>query len=55
MTDRFVFSDGATFTSMLDALVHLKRNPGLTVTEHDVDITERFKRILNDHPYGTGR
>jgi hypothetical protein len=53
MTDRFVFSDGATFTSMVDALVHLKLNPGLTVTEHGVDITARFKRILTNHGYGT--
>ena len=55
MTDRFTFSDGAHFTTMLDALVHLKLNPDLTVEEHGVDVTERFKRILHDHGYGSGR
>ena len=54
MTDRFKCSDGAVFTTMLDVLVHLKRNPDVTVRERDVDVTERLRRILDDHPYGTG-
>jgi hypothetical protein len=52
MTDRFVFSDGAVFTTMLDALLHLKRHPDATVREHGVDVTERFKGILANHGYG---
>ena len=56
MTDVFTFSDGAVIRTMLDALVHLKLHPGLTVTDQNgVDVTERFRRILTDHPYGTGK
>ena len=57
------FSDGEEFKSQLDALFHLKRNPTLTVEfseldmsgEKRTDVTEKFKSILNDHPYGSGR
>lgn len=56
MTDVFTFSDGAEFRTMLDALIHLKRNPALTVTDRSgADVTERFRRILTDHPYGKGK
>lgn len=53
--DLFKFSDGAAISTMLDALIHLKLNPDLTV--HDVrgaDVTARFKRILTSHGYGPG-
>ena len=59
----YVFSDGAAFASQLDALLHLKRNPTLTVEFSELsmagvkttDVTEKFRSILNDHPYGTAR
>ena len=54
---KYVFSDGAKFRSLLDALLHLKNNPTLTVThtEHQHDHTARLKAILDNNPYGTGR
>lgn len=52
----FTFSDGATFRTMLDALVHLKLNPGLTVVDsRGDDATGRLRRLLTDHPYGKGK
>lgn len=53
--DLFKFGDGATFASMLDALVHLKLNPDLTVTDvRGTDVTARFRAILANHGYGPG-
>lgn len=55
MTDHFVFSDGAQFTTLLDALVHLKLNPSLKVTEKGTDVTSRLLGILHNHGYGSAR
>lgn len=60
---KWVFSDGEEFNSQLEALLHLKRNPALTVEfselsmagEKRTDVTEKFRTMLTDHPFGTAR
>ena len=57
---KWVFSDGQEFKSQLDALLHLKNNPTLTVVFSELsmagikktDVTKRFKAILDNNPYG---
>lgn len=56
---KWVFSDGRDFRSQLQALLHLKNNPTLTVVfseltmggTRETDVTANFKRILNNNPY----
>ena len=60
---KYVFSDGMECKSQLDALLHLKNNPTLTVIFSELTMagvretgaTERLQAILNDNPYGHGR
>jgi hypothetical protein len=57
---RYVFSNGEQTTSRLDALLYFKRHRDLTVVERDpdgveIDLTELWRKVLDEHGYGGER